>query len=127
MEENIVSSMTSPSSMTEDNELALIKKKKLEELLKRQQEIKAPRPPVFIEVFTSPTCPHCPRALSMAKDVAMQVPGIQVIEVSTATPQGFAKAALYGVQAVPAIFINGKRAFIGAPPSIEALKQAIKS
>ena len=113
--------------MTEDNELALIKKKKLKELLKRQQEIKAPRPSDVIEVFTSPTCPHCPRALVMAKEVAEQVPGIQVIELSTATPQGLAKAAFYGVHAVPPIFINGKPAFVGAPPSIEALKRAVKS
>ncbi len=113
--------------MTEDDELAQIRKKKLEELMRRKQEILAPKPPTVIEVFTSPTCPHCPRALSMAKELAMQMPGIQVVEQSTATPQGYAKAALYGVQAVPTIFINGKRAFVGAPPSIEALRQALKS
>jgi thioredoxin 1 len=119
--------MTGLSGMNEDNELALIKKKKLEELLKRQQDIKAPRHSIAIEVFTSPTCPHCPRALLMAKEVAMQMPGIKVFELSTATAQGLAKAAFYGVEAVPTIFINGKRAFIGAPPSIEALRQAVKN
>jgi thioredoxin 1 len=113
--------------MTEDDELAQIRKKKLEELMRRKQEILAPKPPAVIEVFTSPTCPHCPRALSIAKELAIQMPGIQVVEQSTATPQGYAKAALYGVQAVPTIFINGKRAFVGAPPSIEALGQALKS
>ncbi|MCX9083390.1 MAG: thioredoxin family protein [Candidatus Methanoperedens sp.] len=112
--------------MTEDNELANIKKKKLEELMKRQQEILTPKPKTVIEVFTSPTCPHCPRALSMARDLATQMPGLQVFEISTATPQGFAKAALYGVKAVPMVFINHKRAFTGAPPSIEALRQALK-
>ncbi len=111
--------------MTEDDELALIRKKKLEELLKRQQESLTPKPPVVIEVFTSPTCPHCPRAFFLARQLAMQMPGIQVVELSTATPAGYAKAALYGVQAVPTIFINGKRAFVGAPPSIEALRQAV--
>lgn len=112
--------------MTED-ELALIRKKKMEELMKRQQDILTPKPPAVIEVFTSPTCPHCPRAITMAKEVAMQMPGVQVVEVSTATPQGYAKAALYGVQAVPIIFINRKRAFVGAPPSMEALRQALKN
>lgn len=111
--------------MTEDDELAVIRKRKLEELIKRQQESIKPKTTV-IEVFTSPTCPHCPRALMMAKQLEMQVPGIQVVEFSTATPQGFAKAALYGVQAVPTIFINGRRAFVGSPPSIEALQQAVK-
>ncbi|MFZ2409991.1 MAG: thioredoxin family protein [Candidatus Methanoperedens sp.] len=112
--------------MTEDEELALIKKKKLEELMKRQHDILSPKPPAVIEVFTSPTCPHCPKALEMARQVAMEMLGIKVIEQSTATPQGFAKAAYYSVQAVPTVFINGKRAFVGAPPSIEALRQAVK-
>ena len=110
-----------------DDELALIRKKRLEEMMKRQKDILTPKPPVVIEVFTSPTCPHCPRALAMAKEVAAQSPGIQVVEQSTATPHGLAKAAFYGVQAVPTIYINGKRAFVGAPPSIEALRQAIKN
>lgn len=88
--------------MTEDDELAMIRKKKLEELMKRQRESSAPRQTV-IEVFTSPTCPHCPKALEMARQAAMQMPGMQVVEQSTATPQGYAKAALYGVQAVPTI------------------------
>ena len=109
--------------MTEDDELALIRRKKLEELMKRQQERLSP--PVVIEVFTSPTCPHCPKAVAMAKQLAMQMPGVQVVELSTATPQGYAKAALYNVQAVPTIFIDGKQAFIGAPPSIEALRQTV--
>jgi thioredoxin 1 len=109
--------------MTEDDELALIRRKKLEELMKRQQERLSPS--VVIEVFTSPTCPHCPEALAMVKQVAMQMPGIQIGELSTATPQGYAKATLYNVQAVPTIFINGKRAFVGAPPSIGALRQAV--
>ena len=89
--------------MAEYDELAQIRKNKLEELMKRQQESLAPKPPVIIEVFTSPTCPHCPGALEMAKQLAMQMPGIQVVELSTATPQGYAKAAFYDVQAVPTI------------------------
>ncbi|MFA4957057.1 MAG: thioredoxin family protein [Candidatus Methanoperedens sp.] len=111
--------------MVEDDELANLKKKKLEELMKRQQEILTPKPKIVIEVFTSPTCPHCPMALSMARELAAQMPGLYVFEVSTATPQGFAKAALYGVKAVPMVFINRKKAFTGAPPSIEALRQAV--
>lgn len=112
--------------MPEDDELAIIRKKRLEEMMERQKEALSPRPPVVIEVFTSPTCPHCPRALLMAKEVAAQIPGVRVVEQSTATPQGLAKAAFYDVQAVPTVFINGKRAFVGAPPSVEALRQAVK-
>lgn len=111
--------------MAEDDELIQIKKKKLEELMKRQHE--ALKLQIVIEVFTSPTCPHCPRALAMAQELASQMQGIQVVEVSTATPQGYAKAALYGIKAVPTVFIDRKQAFVGAPPSLEALRQALKS
>ncbi|MBU3966058.1 MAG: hypothetical protein KKG76_01595 [Euryarchaeota archaeon] len=79
--------------MTEDDELAQIRKKKLEEMMERQRGALAPKRSTVIEVFTSPTCPHCPRALTMAKEVASQ---------------------------------NGKSAFVGAPPSIEALRQALR-
>lgn len=113
--------------MIEDDELANIKRKKLEELMKQQQDILRPKPKTVIEVFTSPTCPHCPMALSMARELAAQMPGLHVFEISTATPQGFAKAALYGVKAVPMLFINHKKAFTGAPPSMEALRQAVKA
>jgi small redox-active disulfide protein 1 len=114
-------------NMPEDDELSLIRKKKLQEMIKKQSEKMTPKRATVIEVFTSPTCPHCPMALLMAKEVAASMPGIQVVEQSTATPQGFAKAAFYGVQAVPTVFINGKRAFVGAPPSVEALRQAVRS
>jgi small redox-active disulfide protein 1 len=113
--------------MPEDDELSLIRKKKLQEMMKQQSDKMAPKRPTVIEVFTSPTCPHCSMALLMAKEVAASMPGIQVVEQSTATPQGFAKAAFYDVNAVPTVFINGKRAFVGAPPSVEALRQAVKS
>ncbi|MCX9013711.1 MAG: thioredoxin family protein [Candidatus Methanoperedens sp.] len=112
--------------MTEIDELALIRKKKLEELMKKQQEAAIPKQPAVIEVFTSPTCPHCPRALEMANMLASRVPGIRVVEVSTAIPQGMAKAAMYNVQAVPMVFVNGKKAFTGAPPTLEALHEAVK-
>lgn len=112
--------------MTENDELALIRKKKFEELMRKQQEASTPKKTAVIEVFTSPTCPHCPRALEMAGMLAAQVTGIRVEEVSTGTPQGMAKAALYNVQAVPMVFVNGKKAFTGAPPTLGALHEAVK-
>ncbi|KAB2944429.1 MAG: thioredoxin family protein [Candidatus Methanoperedens sp.] len=113
--------------MSEDDELAQIKKKKLDELMKRQHDAVTPKRQIVIEVFTSPTCPHCPTAVAMAKEVASQTQGVQAFEISTGTPQGFAKAALYGVKAVPTVFIDHKCAFVGAPPSVEALRKALKS
>jgi len=45
--------------MPEDDELSLIRKKKLQEMIKQQSEKMAPKRSTVIEVFTSPTCPHC--------------------------------------------------------------------
>lgn len=113
--------------MAEDDEILQIKKKRLEEMIRRQREAAAPRKQIVIEVFTSPSCPHCPRALAMAQELAGEIPGVQAIEVSTSTPQGMAKAALYDVKAVPTVFINRRRVFVGAPPSIEALRQTVQN
>lgn len=112
--------------MAEDDELAQLKKKRLEEMLKRQREAASPKKQIVIEVFTSPSCPHCPGAIAMAQELARGMPNVQAIEIPTSTPQGLAKAALYDVKAVPTVFINRRRAFIGAPPSIEELRQAVQ-
>ncbi|MFQ6055490.1 MAG: thioredoxin family protein [Methanosarcinales archaeon] len=117
----------------EDMELAKIRQKKLEQLMKRQQELQSgavstsKKPKILIEVFTSPTCPYCPRAVQMAKYVESQMPNVIVREISTATQEGWMKAVQYGIQAVPMIFINGKQAFVGAPPSVDALKRVISA
>ncbi len=109
-----------------DEELARIRRKKLEELMRRQEEVRKPKRKTIIEVFTSPSCPHCPRAVIMAKQLAKEMPDIEVIETSTATPQGYARAISLNINAVPTIFINGKLAFVGAP-SMEALKRAVRN
>lgn len=106
-----------------DDELARIRRKKLEELMKRKRQQEMPK--TIIEVFTSPSCPHCPRAVIMARHLAKEIPNVEVVEISTATPQGYARALSLNVQAVPTIFINGKPVFVGAP-SIEALRHAVK-
>lgn len=111
--------------MNEEDELLKIRQKKLEKLMAERQKSK-PVNAVVIEVFTSPTCPHCPRAVEMAKTLAAQMPGIDVMEMSTATPEGSSKAAYYGVRAVPTIFINGMMAFVGAPKSLPEFRQAVQ-
>lgn len=114
-----------------DDELARIRQRKMEELLRRRQELKTPaqpkppKPKIIVEVFTSPGCPHCPRALMMARQAEAQMQEITVKEVSTASQQGYARAMQMGIQAVPTIFVNGRIAFVGAPRSLAELKQAI--
>jgi len=70
---------------------------------------------VKVEVFTSPTCPHCPSAIRIAREVAREFQGqVRVIEVSTATPSGSRRARKYGIMSVPTVIVTG-------PGSVESL------
>ena len=62
---------------------------------------------VRIQVFTSPTCPHCHPALDLAKQIEKERDDVKVIELSTATPHGHRKAKQLGVMALPTIFVKG--------------------
>ncbi len=60
-----------------------------------------------ILVFTSPTCPHCPHALRLAKDIEKERADVRVTEISTGTFFGKRKAEQMDVMAVPTLFVKG--------------------
>jgi glutaredoxin-like protein len=67
-----------------------------------------------IEVFVTPTCPHCPRAVLLAYRAAAASPRVTAAAVeATEFPQ---LADRYGVLAVPKIVVNGEPLFEGAVP-----------
>ncbi|HID47100.1 MAG TPA: thioredoxin [Methanothermococcus okinawensis] len=73
---------------------------------------------VKIEVFTSPTCPHCPPAKRVVEEVVAELGGgvdVEYIDVMR-EPE---RAIKYGIMAVPTIVINGEVAFVGAPTKEE--------
>ncbi|MEM4390133.1 MAG: thioredoxin family protein [Candidatus Micrarchaeia archaeon] len=87
--------------------------------------------PVFIEVLTSPNCPHSPRALRVARKIAGRRFGVPIIlrEVSLATAEGAARAQQFEISATPTIAINGRIAFVGVPQPDElarAVEETIK-
>ena len=45
-----------------------------------------------IEIFTSPTCPHCPGALELAREVEREREDVEVVELSTLSEEGRKKA-----------------------------------
>ncbi len=59
-----------------------------------------------IEVYTSPTCPHCPHAKKVADEVAKNRDDVKVIEISTGTKNGQKKARNNNVRSVPTIFVT---------------------
>lgn len=72
------------------------------------------RSPLHIQVFVTPTCPYCPRAVRMAHQMAIESEYITADMVeSIEFPQ---LANRYQVMAVPKIVINDKVSFEGALP-----------
>ena len=75
---------------------------------------------VKIEVLTSPTCPFCPQALRVARELSKEKAGIKVIETSTGTKDGSRRAEQNKVRSVPTLFIKGSAfpdriGYVGVP------------
>lgn len=69
---------------------------------------------VNIQVFVTPTCPHCPGAVRNAHKLALEFPNIRAEAVeANEFPE---LSSRYGVQGVPMTIINGKVGFVGAAP-----------
>jgi thioredoxin 1 len=102
-----------------DNELEELRKRRVEELKAKMDDTKK----LEIEIFTSPTCPHCPAAVRATKELMEKHPELKdsVVwkEMSTVTPQGAEKARAYGIRGVPTIVITNekgeKAGLVGAP------------
>ena len=83
--------------------------------------------PVKIEIFTSPTCPYCPKAVKVAKELAKGIESIKIIEISTGTREGSRRAAQNDVRSVPTLFIRGPGylgmiGYVGAPSREKLMK-----
>jgi len=73
-----------------------------------------------IEVFTSPTCPHCPHAKKVVQELSKEREDIKFIETSTATHKGQKRSESLGVRSVPTLFIKGpgypdRIGYVGTP------------
>lgn len=79
-----------------------------------REKIKLIDKPVHIQVFVTPTCPYCPRAVLTAHQFAMENPNIVADMVeATEFPE---LAERYRVFAVPKVVINDVVSFEGALP-----------
>lgn len=81
---------------------------------------------IKVEVFTSPSCPHCPAAVQVVDEAKAKLgDSIDVELKSIADEKGREDAISYGIYAVPAIAINNEIQFIGAP-SLEDLLEKLE-
>jgi len=95
-----------------------LSKETLEQLKNIDQKVK-------IQVFVTPTCPYCPRAVLTAHHFALVSDNItaEMIEANE-----FMELSMkFGVSAVPHIVINEDYSFVGALPETNYLKEVLKA
>ena len=70
--------------------------------------------PLDIQVFVTPTCPHCPRAVTLAHRMAVEHPQIRATCVEATEFMDLARQ--YRVTGVPKTVVNGTIEILGAVP-----------
>jgi len=73
---------------------------------------------VLVKLFTSPTCPYCPKAEEVVSRVAREE-GIVAIKLPVNTDEGMREALKFGIRAVPAVVINDVYIMLGVPDEFE--------
>ena len=79
--------------------------------------------PVTIRVFTTPTCPHCPRAVTLAHVMAFAGPNVTAIAVEATEFPDLARR--YMVTGVPKTVVNETVEILGALPQDDFVQQAL--
>jgi glutaredoxin-like protein len=81
--------------------------------------------PIRFQVFVTPTCPYCPRAVRMAHRMAMEN---ELIRADMVEAMEFPELSeRYGVMAVPRVVINEDHYFEGALSEPEFLGAALQA
>ena len=70
--------------------------------------------PLDIQVFVTPTCPHCPRAVTLAHRMAVEHPLIRATCVEATEFMDLTRR--YRVTGVPKTIVNGSIEILGAVP-----------
>lgn len=79
--------------------------------------------PVTLHVFSTPTCPHCPRAIAVAHEMAWASPHITAYAVEVTEYPDLAQR--YHVTGVPKTVIDDKYEILGALPESAFVEQAL--
>ncbi len=79
--------------------------------------------PTTIRVFTTPTCPHCPRAVTLANEMAFTSPQVTAFAVEATEFPDLARR--YQVTGVPKTVVNDTTEILGALPEDAFIEQAL--
>jgi len=81
--------------------------------------------PVYLQVFVTPTCPYCPRAVILAHQMAMESTMVQAEMVEATEFPDLSNQ--YHIMGVPDTVINhGKAKMVGAVPEGQLLAEIMK-
>lgn len=79
--------------------------------------------PMTIDVFVTPTCPHCPRAVTLAHRMAAESPHIRATCIEATEFLDLTRQ--YRVTGVPKTVVNGTIEILGAVPEDVFVKTAV--
>ena len=79
--------------------------------------------PTTIHVFSTPTCPHCPRAVTLAHEIAFANPNVTAYAVEATEYPDLARQ--YHVTGVPKTIVNGVVDILGAVPEDTFVDQTL--
>jgi glutaredoxin-like protein len=79
--------------------------------------------PTTVHVFTTPTCPHCPRAVTVAHEMAFANPNITAFAVEATEFPDLARK--YSVTGVPKTVVSNSVEILGALPPDAFVSQAL--
>ncbi|MGE3959007.1 MAG: thioredoxin family protein [Vicinamibacterales bacterium] len=79
--------------------------------------------PIAIHVFSTPTCPHCPRAVTLAHEIAWANPNVTAWAVEATEYPDLARR--YRVTGVPKTVINERTEILGAVPEDTFIDQTL--
>jgi glutaredoxin-like protein len=88
-----------------------------------RKRIAAVTTPTTVHVFTTPTCPHCPRAVAVAHEMAFANPNIIAFAVEATEFPDLARK--YAVTGVPKTVVNDSVEILGALPPDAYVEQAL--
>lgn len=79
--------------------------------------------PMSVHVFTTPTCPHCPRAVILAHEIAWANPNVTAYAVEATEYPDLARR--YRVTGVPKTVVNDQVEILGAVPEDTFIEQTL--
>lgn len=105
------------------NDILLVSKRDSGLSEKTREYLRGLEQPLLLQVFVTPTCPYCPRAVLLAHQMAMENPKMIRAEGVEAT-EFRELAEKYYVSGVPQTVINsGAKMVVGAVPELNLLGQ----